>query len=331
MRKAEILTLLREACAADGAEYLSGQELCSRFQISRTAVWKVMNQLKEEGYQIEAVPNKGYRLVASPDVLEVSEIVSRLGTRWAGREMIFYKTTGSTNTDAKKAAEEGAVQGTVVVAERQEAGRGRRGREWNSPEGCNLYFTILLRPDCKPERACMLTLVMALAAARAVKERGLEAGIKWPNDVVVNGKKVCGILTEMSAEPDYIHYVVIGTGINVNQKEFPAQIAATATSLRREKGEETGRAALLASILAHFETYYERFAASWELSALREEYEALLVNRDRQVRVLDPKGEYEGVARGISDTGELLVERENGRLETVYAGEVSVRGIYGYT
>lgn len=330
MRKAEILTLLREACALGGEGYLSGQELCSRFQISRTAVWKEMNQLKEEGYRIEAVPNKGYRLVASPDVLEVSEIVSRLGTRWAGRNLIFHKTTGSTNTDAKKAAEEGAIQGTVVVAERQETGRGRRGRQWDSPEGCNLYFTILLRPDCKPEQACALTLVMALAAARAVKEQGLDAGIKWPNDVVVNGKKVCGILTEMSAEPDYIHYVVIGTGVNVNQKEFPAEIASTATSLKREKGTETGRAALLAGILASFEEYYERFAATRDLSGLREEYEALLVNRDRQVRVLDPKGEYEGVARGINDTGELLVERGDGRLETVYAGEVSVRGIYGY-
>lgn len=325
MRKTEILTLLRES-----GEYISGQELCSRFGISRTAVWKIMNQLKEDGYEIEAVQNKGYRLKSSPDVLESSEIASRLRTRRMGQNLIFHRETGSTNIDAKAEAEQGAPEGTLVVTECQNAGRGRKGRSWSSPEGCNIYFTLLLRPACQPDQACMLTLVMALAVAEAIREQGLDAGIKWPNDIVVSGKKVCGILTEMSAEPDYIHYVVIGTGINVNQESFPEEIRQTATSLKNEKGEHVARAALLSCVMEHFERAYESFCASFDLSGLLPDYQRLLVNKDAPVKVLDPKGEFCGIARGINDRGELLVEREDGRMETVYAGEVSVRGIYGY-
>ncbi|HJC58277.1 MAG TPA: biotin--[acetyl-CoA-carboxylase] ligase [Candidatus Eisenbergiella intestinipullorum] len=325
MRKTEVLTLLRE-----NGDYLSGQELCGRLGVSRTAVWKIINQLKEEGYEIEAVQNRGYRLIASPDLLGESEIKSRLRTEWAGKELIFRPATGSTNIDAKAAAEEGAPEGTLVVAERQTAGRGRRGRGWFSPEGSNLYFTLLLRPSCAPERACMLTLVMALAAAQAVREQGLEAGIKWPNDIVISGKKVCGILTEMSAEPDFIHYVVIGTGMNVNQEVFPEEIAKTASSLRREKGRPIVRAQLLASVMDRFEEAYEIFRRTWDLSGLAASYESLLVNKGRPVRVLDPKGEFEGTAEGINERGELLVRRGDGTLECVYAGEVSVRGVYGY-
>ena len=325
MRKAEVLALLRES-----GGYLSGQELGGRLGVSRTAVWKIINQLKEEGYGIEAAPNRGYRLLASPDLLGEGEIASRLRTKWAGRNLIFRQTTGSTNTDAKAEAEKGAPEGTLVVSERQETGRGRRGRQWFSPEGSNLYFTLLLRPACAPDQASMLTLVMALAAAEAVREQGLDAGIKWPNDIVVSGKKVCGILTEMSAEPDFIHYVVIGTGINVNQSFFPEEIAETATSLRLEKGERIVRAQLLADVMKRFEAAYARFLETRDLSGIRADYERLLLNKDRPVRVLDPKGEYEGTAAGINDNGELLVTRQDGSMECVYAGEVSVRGIYGY-
>ena len=337
--KSEILTLLREGMrrgnAQDGSqEYISGQELCSRFGVSRTAVWKVMNQLKAEGYEIEAVQNKGYRLKASPDVVGENEIKSRFENRgeghWAGCRLMYFPETGSTNIDAKKAAEEGAPEGTLVVTDCQNTGRGRRGRSWASPKGCNLYFTLLLRPDCKPEQACMLTLVMALATAEAVEELGINAGIKWPNDIVAHGKKVCGILTEMSAEPDYIHYVVIGCGINVNQMDFPEEIRATATSLALEKGERNTRSALLLSIMEHFERAYDKFRETWDLTALLPAYHSYLLNKDARVRVLDPKGEFCGTARGINEAGELLVEKEDGELARVYAGEVSVRGVYGY-
>lgn len=327
--KSDILALLRNS-----KDYVSGQQLCTQFGVSRTAVWKAINQLKEDGYQIEAVSHKGYRLLESPDILSESEILSRLTTDWAGRTLHYFNETGSTNIDAKRYAEEGEPHGTTVVANMQMAGRGRRGRLWQSPAGSAIYMTILLKPQFVPDKASMLTLVMALSVADAIVEAtGLDAGIKWPNDVVVNKKKVCGILTEMNAEPDYIQYVVIGVGINVNNnspEEFPEEIRQSATSLKIESGMQISRAALLERVLAHFEKNYNIFTGKLDLSALMKAYDARLLNLNAEVRVLDPKGEYTGIARGINPAGELLVEKENGEVVPVYAGEVSVRGLYGY-
>lgn len=330
--RSDILTCLRNS-----ADYVSGQQLCDRLGVSRTAVWKVINQLKEEGYQIESVPSRGYRLVESPaDAYSESEIASRLRTKWAGRKLIFFESTGSTNPDAKRFAEEGMPHGTTVVADRQTAGRGRRGRSWESPAGKSIYFTIVIRPSFAPEKAPMVTLVMALSVAEAIHEvTGLDTGIKWPNDIVVNGKKVVGILTEMSMTPEMneIQFLVAGVGVNVNQdgpEDFPEKLRETATSLKIESGRQFDRAGLLAQILVRFEADYETFERALTLSALRERYEAHLIGRDAAVRVLDPAGEYTGISRGITDTGELLVEREAGETVLVYAGEVSVRGLYGY-
>ncbi|MCM1252138.1 MAG: biotin--[acetyl-CoA-carboxylase] ligase [Clostridium sp.] len=327
--KSDILSLLRGS-----SDYVSGQQLCTQFGVSRTAVWKVINQLKEEGYEIEAVSHKGYRLLSSPDILSESEIASRITTEWAGREIHYFSETGSTNIEAKRYAEEGAPHGTTVVADMQSAGRGRRGKSWQSPAGSAIYMTILLRPEFAPDKASMLTLVMALSVADAIAEMtGLSSGIKWPNDIVVNKKKVCGILTEMNAELDYIQYVVIGVGINVNNnspEEFPAEIRQNATSLKLESGMHLSRAALLERVLAHFEKNYQIFTKTLDLSALMDAYDARLLNRNTEVKVLDPKGEYTGIARGINPTGELLVEMASGEVTPVYAGEVSVRGLYGY-
>ena len=246
--KSDILTLLRNS-----RDYVSGQQLCDQFGVSRTAVWKAINQLKEEGYRIEAVSHKGYRLLESPDVLSRSEVLSRLKTKWAGQQLFYLEETGSTNIDAKRYAEEGEPHGTTVIAEKQNAGRGRRGKYWESPPGSAIYMTIMLKPDFAPDKASMLTLVMALSVAEAITEAtGLQAGIKWPNDVVVNKKKVCGILTELNVETDYIRHVVIGVGINVNNgapEEFPEEIRETATSLRIEAGTPFSRAELLERVL----------------------------------------------------------------------------------
>lgn len=324
--KTKILELMR-----DDQDYISGQELCERFGVSRTAVWKAVNQLKEEGYDIEAVRNKGYRLKSAPEVLSESELGSRIHTRWAGRNLQYLKETDSTNNDAKRCMEEGGEHGTLIVAERQTAGRGRRGRFWESPEGTAIYMTIGMKPEFAPDKASMLTLVMALSVAEAIEEQsGLEADIKWPNDVVVNKRKVCGILTEMILEAEYIRCVVTGVGINVNQPSMPEEIAQTATSLFIEKGDKVSRAALIESVMRHFENNYDCFISSLDLSELKEAYEAKLANKDQLVRVLDPKGEYEGIARGIRCTGELIVELPDGIVREVYAGEVSVRGYYGY-
>lgn len=316
---------------------MSGQQLCDRFGVTRTAVWKVINQLKSEGYQIESVTGKGYRLVESPlDVLSASEIASRLTTKWAGRKLYYLDTTGSTNNDAKRMGENGDPHGAVVVADIQTAGKGRRGRSWQSLSGTALSFTILLRPDFAPDKASMITLVMALGVAEAVEEMtGAGAGIKWPNDIVMNRKKICGMLTEMTMTPemDEIQYVVVGAGINVNNagpEEFHEEVRPTATSLRIETGRQFNRAELLNRVLLRFEENYDVFLKTLDLSGLRERYQSHLLNMGAQVRVLDPAGEFTGVSQGIDDRGELIVVKENGERIPVYAGEVSVRGLYGY-
>ena len=291
----------------------------------------MLEQLKKEGYTIEAVRNKGYRLLDSPDVLSKAEIESLVTTKWAGRQVVYYDETDSTNNQAKAAGEKGEVHGTLFVADRQTAGKGRRGRGWESPSGNSVSMTILLRPEIPPVKAPMLTLVMALAVADGIRDAlGVDTGIKWPNDIVLNKKKICGILTEMSTEIDYINYVVIGVGINVNQETFPDEIKETATSLKVETGKPVKRAGVIATVMERFEQYYEQFVQREDLSGIREAYEACLVNRDRDVRVLDPAGAYEAHAKGINDTGELIVVLPDGTEREIYAGEVSVRGIYGY-
>ena len=324
--KTAILRLLKE-----DDSYISGQQLCDRFQVSRTAVWKAVEQLKKEGYMIEAVRNKGYRLVDSPDVMSKAEIESMVRTKWAGRSVIYYDETDSTNIQAKLAGENGSEHGTLVVADRQVAGKGRRGRSWESPKGVCVYMTLLLRPSIAPVKAPMLTLVMALSVAEAVRElTGLKAGIKWPNDIVLNKKKICGILTEMSTEIDYINYVVTGVGINTNQETFSEEIRKRATSLLIEGGRHISRSELVAAVMERYEENYECFMETKDLSGLQEKYNGMLVNCGREVRVLEPKGEYSAFASGINEVGELVVTTPEGEEKHIFAGEVSVRGIYGY-
>ncbi len=331
MRTEEILKKLREANG-----FVSGQELCEYYGVSRTAIWKSIKQLEKDGYTIEAQNNKGYRLVDDNDIDVFSkvEIESHMDTRWVGRNIVFHKETGSTNLDAKRLADEETPTGALVVADMQTAGRGRRGRDWVSPAGKDIYMTLMLRPECRPEKASALTLVMALAVLEAMREfmpLDKPMGIKWPNDIVIDNKKACGILTEMSAELDGIHYVVIGVGINVNQTEFSDEISKTATSMFIENGDKINRSRLVARVMHYFEKDYEIFEKTWNLTGLVDKYNKYLVNCGKEVRVLDPKGEYDAIAEGINENGELIVRRkDNGETVLVYAGEVSVRGVYGY-
>ena len=301
--KGEILKLLKET---DG--YISGQELCEKFGVSRTAIWKVINQLKEEGYEIEAVRNKGYILKGSADVLSKEELESTIHTKWAGENVVFFEETVSTNNEIRSLAEQGAPHGTLAVAEQQLGGKGRRGRVWTSPAGVGIWMSMLLRPQIDPLAASMLTLVMALAAK----------------------KKICGILTEMSTELMEIQYVIPGIGINVNQKDFPDDIKATATSLYIESGKIQKRSEIIAAIMEAFEGYYDTFIKTQDMSGLIEEYNANLVNLGNEVCVLDPAGEFRGVSEGINKEGALLVRLADGTLKEIISGEVSVRGVYGY-
>ncbi len=324
--KEEILRLLR---SADG--YISGQELCNRFGVSRTAVWKAINQLKEAGYEIEAQQNKGYRLMAAPDLMTEAEIKSLMHTDWVAKEVLYFDTIDSTNTKAQELAEKGYPSGTLVVADKQESGKGRRGRSWVSPSGTGIFMTLMIKPDINPNNASMLTLVAALAVAKAITSvTGEEALIKWPNDIVVNGKKVCGILTEMNAQFDYINHIVVGIGINVHNESFPEEISQMASSLMIEAGgKRFHRAQIIAETMSYFEQYYDTFLKTQDLSALVREYDKLLVNRNKSVRVLDPKEPFDGKAMGITPKGELIVDTWESR-KLVSSGEVSVRGIYGY-
>ena len=322
--KEEILKMLRET---DG--YISGQELCNKFGVSRTAIWKVMKQLKEAGYNIEAQQNKGYHIVSAPDVMDAAELKSIWKPKWVGCEILYFDSIDSTNTKAQELAEKGYPSGTLVVADKQIAGKGRRGRNWESPSGCGIFMTLMLKPDINPNNASMLTLVSALAVAKALADiTGKDAKIKWPNDIVIDGRKVCGILTEMSAQFDYINN--IGIGINVNNSSFPEEISATASSLRLlSGGKKYRRAEIIEKIMEYFEKYYSIFLETEDLSALVNEYDAMLVNMKKQVKVLDPKEPFEGKAMGITKTGELIVDTWESR-KLVSSGEVSVRGIYGY-
>lgn len=324
--KEEILRLLR---SADG--YISGQELCNRFGVSRTAVWKAINQLKEAGYEIEAQQNKGYKLMAAPDLMTEAEIKSLMHTEWVAKEVLYFDTIDSTNTKARELAEKGYPSGTLVVADKQESGKGRRGRSWVSPSGTGIFMTLMIKPDINPNNASMLTLVAALAVAKAITSvTGEEALIKWPNDIVVNSKKVCGILTEMNAQFDYINHIVVGIGINVHNESFPEEISQMASSLMIEAGgKRFHRAQIIAETMSYFEQYYDTFLKTQDLSALVREYDKLLVNRNKSVRVLDPKEPFDGKAMGITPKGELIVDTWESR-KLVSSGEVSVRGIYGY-
>ena len=323
--KAEILAALR---ASDG--YVSGQELCGKFGVSRTAIWKAINQLKQAGYEIEAVQNRGYHIVSTPDILSENELRSIRKTEWLGNRIYYEAEIDSTNTKAMKLAEEGAPHGTIVVTDHQKNGRGRRGRTWESPAGEAIAMTFLLRPKIDPTNASMLTLIAAMAVARGIEdETGLKAGIKWPNDVIINRKKVSGILTEMSAQADYVNHIVVGIGINVHIDEFPEELKNIATSIFLELGIKINRAALIERICEYFEAYFEVFLQTEDLSAISKQYDAYMVNRNQPVKVLDPKDTYEGTARGITTRGELLVDTWESR-KLVSSGEVSVRGIYGY-
>ena len=323
--KAEILATLRET---DG--YVSGQELCERFGVSRTAVWKAINRLKSEGYEIQAVQNRGYRIISTPDILSENELKSILKTSWLGSTIYYEPVMESTNTKAMQLAEEGAPHGSLIVTDRQKNGRGRRGRKWETPPGSAIAMSFLLRPELRPENASMLTLVTAMAVVRGIEDIcDLKVGIKWPNDIIVGNKKVCGILTEMSAQIDYINHIVIGIGINVQVEEFPEEIQDMATSLVKEAGKQINRAALIERICEYFEAYYERFIQTEDLSAIASEYNAHLINLNQSVKVLDPKNPYEGKARGITPRGELVVDTWKSR-KLVSSGEVSVRGVYGY-
>lgn len=258
------------------------------------------------------------------------KVLNELKTAWAGRSCLCFDTLDSTNDYGKELAKHKCVHGTLIVADTQTAGKGRRGRIWQSPKGSTVSMSLCLEPKLPTERVAGLTLVMALAVAEAIAEvADVNPQIKWPNDIVVNNKKICGILTEMCFV-DAHYVVIIGVGINVNTENFPEEIRGIAGSLKIESGREISREKLIAAVMKYFEGFYEQYEQTQDLSLLKECYEAMLVNQGREVQVLDPKAAYTGIAKGITDDGNLVVVCQDGTEREVYSGEVSVRGLYGY-
>lgn len=267
------------------------------------------------------------------ETIDKTIIESLLTTKVLGRTAEYFDEIDSTNNRCKVVAKEGAKHGLLVIAERQSAGRGRRERSWETPYGTSIAMSFLLRPNIPPDRASILTLVAAVAIADGIsKVTALPVNIKWPNDIVINGRKVCGILTEMSVELSAIDYVVVGIGINVNNEKFSPELSGTATSLFMEKGERISREQLICAVLEAFEEYYELFIKKQDLAPIKELYESYLVNRDKEVFVLNGRGDVElkGVALGIDDMGRLRIRLADGEVTSVMAGEVSVRGMNGY-
>ena len=307
-------------------QVVSGEELGTALKVSRTAVWKHVKNLLSQGYQIESVPSRGYRFLAAPDVLTSLEVTSGLQTKRIGCQISSVRETESTNLLAFRLAENSAPEGTVVIAEAQTGGKGRLGRHWESPPGVNLYCSVILRPPMSPVRAPQLTFLSAVAVARAIeKVAQMQPTIKWPNDVLLNGRKVAGLLNEMSAETDTIHCVVLGIGVNINmgREQFPNDLRQPATSLFLEKGVSVNRVDFTKAFLTSLDTLYDDYLAHG-FPGIREEWFARSTVQGRRVRVSFGNGEMEGVVSGVDNDGALLITRGDGTQERVLAGDVTV-------
>ena len=325
--KNEILQILKK----NTDYFISGESISEDFNVSRSAVWKHINTLKEEGYEIESQPRKGYKLINSPDILSYGEIEEYLKTEFIGRNIQYFESLPSTNTKAKEIAME-MPEGSIIISEEQTSGKGRLGRNWTSPKGKGIWMSIILKPDLDPAEVAKLTLIGAGAVHEGLMEMGINSNIKWPNDIIIEDKKVCGILTEMSCELNIINYCIMGIGINVNLEtgDFPEELKEKATSLRIIKGEEINRKMLLGNILNHFEKLYIPFRYIGDISkSIKISREnSILLGKD--VRIIKGNTERTGKALDIDEEGQLVVEMENGNIEKIYSGEVSIRGIDGY-
>ncbi len=312
-------------------EYISGEELSHKLGVTRTAVWKNINTLRKEGYIIDSSSRKGYKLVSTPGIFSAEEIQMDLPTEILGNKIVYKDTVTSTNTIAKDMAVKGEPEGTVIIGNHQTAGKGRLGRTWVSPSGTGIWMSVILRPDIVPTQAPFITILAALAVARSIEQVAeIKPGIKWPNDIVLNKKKVCGILTEMSAEIERVNHIVVGIGINVNidAEQYPEKLRNSATSIKIVTGKKIDRKQLVQRILENFEAIY--IQSQTERESLLEQYRNYSLTLDHQVKVIWQNRETEGKAIEITEDGELLVETNNGKVIKVFSGEVSVRGLYGY-
>lgn len=318
--KSKILKIFQEA----NGEFISGEALSEELNCSRTAIWKHIEELRQAGYEFEAVRRSGYRLVASPDMPFDREVMNGLKTQSIGQTVHFFPVLDSTQITAHSIAKEGAVDGTTVIADQQVGGKGRMGRPWHSPSGSGIWMSIILRPELELHRCPQMTLLTAVAVVQAIRDTtGLEAQIKWPNDILLNGKKICGILTELNAEWGNINYLIIGIGMNVNVPSFPQELQDIATSLYIEAGQEVKRVSLIQRILEHLEILYKLYIQDG-FSAIKPLWESYANTIGRRVLIRGANQTMEGLALGIDDEGVLLVQKDDGQIEKVYSADIEL-------
>lgn len=324
MDTTRLLTLLEEHATA--GSYLSGEEMSRMLKISRTAVWKQINKLREEGYEFDAVSRKGYRLLRSPDRLTEERMKHFLRTKTYGRRLEIFGVTESTQAEAKQLAEEEKPEGMLVMAEQQTGGRGRQGRRWHSPPHKGIWMSLLLRPDLPLRSAPQLTLLTAVAVCRAIRRvTGVQAGIKWPNDLLVDGKKVCGILLESAVEDTQMKYCIAGIGIDVNleQEDLPSELHSIATSLKLAAGQAQDRAELAAEVLNEMELLIGRYEVEG-FQPIKQLWEEMSVTLGRSVTIHGAQGVITGKAVSLDDSGGLNLLDESGQLATIFSGDIEL-------
>jgi BirA family biotin operon repressor/biotin-[acetyl-CoA-carboxylase] ligase len=305
-------------------DYLSGEEISRRLKVTRAAIWKHIEKLRQTGYDIEAQPHLGYRLKAIPDKMIPDEIQNNLETKIFGKTIYSYESTNSTNDIAYDLAEKGAKEGVIVIAEEQKKGKGRLGRSWASPKG-GIYLSVIIRPDIMPAEIQEFTLVAALSVAKAISQTAkLVVQIKWPNDILLNEKKVCGILAEMKAESDKIDFVILGIGVNANIDS--SRLPNTATSLNEVAGSDVARIELARSIITNLEKYYFMFKKEGFDGRIRNSIKDLSCTLGKHVKIQSHSHSYEGEATDIDEKGALLVRHETGLRYRILSGDVTFIG-----
>lgn len=335
----EILKLLREA----GSGHITGVDIGACFGISRSAVWKHIKELRSEGYNIESSPKKGYRLLPGREQLNSFEIMNGLGTKTVGRGVVYFDEITSTNAHASRLAAEGCPEGMTVVAGMQTHGRGRLGRDWESPRDKGIYLSVVLKPPMAPAETPIFTLAAAVAAVKAIYAAiGIRTGVKWPNDIIYDGRKVSGILLEMNSEADRVNWLILGIGINYSQTEddFPAEIRDRAVSIlsasgsgspqRKSTDVQPGRLTLIRALLREIDEIYQDILGG-NNGVILDEWRKYSVTLGKEVRFSLRNTEYTGVAADITDSGSLLVDCSDGIRRELLSGEISIRGIFGYS
>lgn len=321
MARSKILTMLRERKG-----YVSGEEMSNRLKLSRTAVWKHMNELKEAGYVIESVRKSGYRLVEEPDRLTATELQAGLNTSWLGQQVIYEAAVESTQKIAHRLAAEGAAHGTVVIADKQTKGKGRLGRNWHSPGKKGIWTSLILRPQIPIHKTPQFTLLAAVSVVKGLQDfPGITCEIKWPNDVMYGGRKLAGILTELEAEADHVHFVIIGCGINVNTErhEMLREIKEVATSVAIACGQKVKRAPILQSILRQFEKFYNLYVENG-FQAIKYMWESYALTIGKTVKAKTLTGEIIGKAHGITDEGYLIIVDAHGKQHAISSADVTI-------